>query len=468
MSQFSSAISESIKFRNSQGVEARGTILKISRNQIIFETYNPYAIVQLSEVLEDIEILRSGKNFSIGKAVVSGLINTGLILVISATLVDSFARDSEVVDFTNIDEIFGKFIFDWQQSDEKIPDGFRLSVNKMNSFLTETSRWVENTNINNNKTKNLNFENEIVDKMAISFLPKLSELLGNFENEAAKIENFPDKISKEICKLYSQRELHPLMMQSPFFNRCLCKPLGYAGDYEMVNMMLRDPHEGEVIYSKLINIFLLGRGPAEAHRNRIDILFEKIKETALKAYKEGRKAKIFNFACGPAIEVQRFIELEELSENCEFNLLDFSKPTLDYTENAIEKSKQKSGRKVEVKYIHKSAHEALKEATKINLSKSDENNNFDLVYCAGLFDYLSDKVCSKLLELFFFQLKPGGNLLATNVHINQPTKALMEYLMEWYLTYRDEKGFLKLINAKNKKVYADKTGWNIFLDVYKS
>ena len=40
---------------------------------------------------------------------------------------------------------------------------------------------------------------------------------------------------------YLRRHLHPLLLCSPFAYRTYQKPLGYAGDYEMVNMIVRDP-----------------------------------------------------------------------------------------------------------------------------------------------------------------------------------------------------------------------------------
>ncbi len=63
---------------------------------------------------------------------------------------------------------------------------------------------------------------------------------------------------------------------------------------------------------------------------------------------------------------------------------------------------------------------------------------FDLVYCAGLFDYLSDKVCSRLLQYFAARTNPGGTVLVTNVHSSNPQKISMEHLLEWHLIYRDE------------------------------
>ncbi len=41
-----------------------------------------------------------------------------------------------------------------------------------------------------------------------------------------------------VHQAFGKRHLHPLILGSPFVYRTLQKPLGYAGDYEMVNMMM--------------------------------------------------------------------------------------------------------------------------------------------------------------------------------------------------------------------------------------
>ena len=58
-------------------------------------------------------------------------------------------------------------------------------------------------------------------------------------------------------------------MASPFMHRIFAKPLGYAGDYEMVNMILRDPCEGSSLFAKLLNVFILSQVPAVADRKSV-------------------------------------------------------------------------------------------------------------------------------------------------------------------------------------------------------
>ncbi len=72
------------------------------------------------------------------------------------------------------------------------------------------------------------------------------------------------------------------------------------------------------------------------------------------------------------------------------------------------------------------------------------SKKYDLVYCAGLFDYLSDRICRRLLEIFYDMLAPGGLLIATNVHPSNDWRNWMEYLAEWHLVYRDEEQFLHI------------------------
>jgi extracellular factor (EF) 3-hydroxypalmitic acid methyl ester biosynthesis protein len=99
----------------------------------------------------------------------------------------------------------------------------------------------------------------------------------------------------------------------------------------------------------------------------------------------------------------------------------------------------------------------------------EEFANYDVVYCAGLFDYLSQRVCKRLVELFCTMIRPGGIVIVTNVAQSNPRKAWMEYVMEWNLIYRDETEMADLVpdglNLKGTKIEADSTGVNLFLEI---
>lgn len=61
---------------------------------------------------------------------------------------------------------------------------------------------------------------------------------------------------------------------------------------------------------------------------------------------------------------------------------------------------------------------------------------FDLIYAAGLYDYLKMPTAQKLTSTLFQMLRPGGALLVANYLPTLPNIGYMECYMDWYLTYR--------------------------------
>ncbi len=85
--------------------------------------------------------------------------------------------------------------------------------------------------------------------------------------------------------------------------------------------------------------------------------------------------------------------------------------------------------------------------------------------------FLLQRVCKRLMELFFRLVKPGGLVVVTNVSVGNPIRLCMEYLLEWNLIYRDEKGMNDLVPVSGgiaeTELKSDKTGVNYFLEVRK-
>ncbi len=266
-----------------------------------------------------------------------------------------------------------------------------------------------------------------------------------------------------------RRQFHPLLLCAPFAYRAFSKPLGYAGDYEMVNMMLRNPYEGSSLYAKMLNKTFLGIDPVVAHRNRIKYLHKMLHDESKRCAEKGRRTKVLNLGCGPAVEVQRFIKHNEISEQCDLTLVDFNSETLEYAGKTLEDIRSKQGRKTGIQMIKRSVHQLLKQA-----SQGDDEmewGSYDVVYCAGLFDYLSQKVCKRLVELFSKLLKPDGLVVVTNVAATNPWRGCMEYVLEWNLVYRSDWEMLDLIPLDGTVMHSDlkrdETGVNLFLELRK-
>jgi len=272
-----------------------------------------------------------------------------------------------------------------------------------------------------------------------------------------------------VHRSYIKRQIHPLILCSPFVYRTFQKPLGYAGDYEMVSMMLRNPYEGSTMFAKMLNRIFLETAPVIAHRNRIGYLIGGLKEETERVVAGGKKVRIFNLGCGPAQEIQHFMATEPISDEAEFTLVDFNDETLEHVTQALETVRASHSRQTKLSFVKKSVHQILKDSTRPGAGF--EVGGYDVVYCAGLFDYLSDRICRRLLEVFYDLVAPGGLLIATNVDRSNPSRNYMEYVVEWHLVYRNAEEFMKLAPAKSKPetcaVKTDATGVNIFLEVRK-
>lgn len=455
-----------ITCRNSQGTELTANLLRIKRYSVVFEVYNPYSILQLSEVLSDFRIMASRRLLYHGKAVVSNLLNTGIVLVCEATLDEGWVEVDFLSSVNGEGDIrgqFASFMTEWKSANQ-VQDPFKLVVADMANLLNGVQHWLTGVDVGIRTTvtrRRDELEKEIFAKVQERVVEEVLPSMERFEIVAAEV----GEAEAAVHKSYVRRELHPIVLCSPFLYRTYTKPLGYAGDYEMVNMMLRNPYEGSSAFAKLLNFSLLNTEPVVAHRNRIDYLIDLlIRETRRRVGRS--KTRVFNLACGPAVEIQRFLREHDESDLVEIDLLDFNAETLEYTRERIQEAKMAGGKETAVRYFQRSVHQLLRSAA---AGGEEEFTGYDVVYCAGLFDYLSQRVCKKLVELFCTMVKPGGIVVVTNVAASNPRKAWMEYLMEWNLIYRDNDEMLDLvpegIPVKYTDIQADTTGVNLFLEI---
>jgi extracellular factor (EF) 3-hydroxypalmitic acid methyl ester biosynthesis protein len=467
MEQTLSGIDSIVMFRNSQGRDGRGTLLHITRSNVVFEVYNPYSIVQISEVMQTVKIVRGERRIYQGRAMVNNIVTTGLMTIVSASLIDAWSDLEGLTPGKGLQFETERFVHDWRAGHQLSPE-YQLIVSTIRGFLGELSRWLEEAEAGM-------LEPDIQDEQAVSLAeafyrdiqspvaPEVEDLFIRFEQEASRVPE--DQVMAH--KAFARRELHPLTMCSPFVHRSYTKPLGYAGDFEMVNMMLGESAtRAASTYARIVDAFHIQTAAPEAHRNRIDMLEKRLDAEAKRVHQLERPFSVLNVGCGPAVEVQRFIRQNAISAFADLSLMDFNDETLKHAETKVREAMATSGHQPVLRIVHKSIDDLLKESHRQETAPA---TTYDMVYCAGLFDYFSDRVCRQLLSRFYAWTRPGGLVSATNVHSHNPNRHLMEHILEWHLVYRDEMGFSKLAPAGSQpSVESDPTGVNIFLDLRKA
>lgn len=454
--------------QTSQGAEIHATPIRLTRFLVVFELYNPSLVLRTSEVLSGFKIVVDDHVIYNGRAVVSSLVNTGAVLICEATLEDAWLESEffQPGDWRNrLREDFTRYMAASQKL-FKISPEFKVAVADLQMMMMDLRLWLEQLElwVRSQPTGNrLEFERDAILSVEAPIVKTALQVLERFEAAARKVE--PDLRAAHMH--YMKRQIHPLVLCSPFIYRSFCKPLGYAGDYEMVNMMVRDPYEGGSVFAKIANRIFLSTPPVEAHRNRLTYLTQMIRNETLRVFAAKRQPRIFNLGCGPAIELQDFQAQYDIGQQTDFTLVDFNQETLTYASGRLNEIQKKSNGSSRYQVIKKGVNQLIKEATRVQ----SEAARFDMVYCAGLFDYFPDNLCKKLMNIFYDMLAPGGLLVVTNVSDQNPSRNWMEYVLDWNLIYRSapQLAVLRPESAQPDQatVCSVGTGVNISLEVRK-
>ena len=426
-----------VTFRSAQGGEFQGKLLRLGRFDAAVEVYSPAGTLRLSEALERFRIALHGHAVYNGRAVVTNLIALGSALVCEVAIEDGSLDLGVMARFSDgagLRRSFEDFMSNCGRNFRILPE-FKVAMADMQTFFIDLRIWLDQVELgvfSRPESDRGPMEREILAGLQSAVLPAVAPVLERFEQIANTVE--PDL--RAAHRAYMKRQIHPVVLCSPFLFRTFHKPLGYAGDYEMVNMMVRDPFEGGSMFAKMVNRIFLDTPPVVAHRNRIAYLTDCLVRETARAAAHRKLLRVFNLGCGPAREVRDFLRDCDAANHADFTLLDFSEEALDHTSRALTEQKAASRRTTPIRTLRRSAQQVLKDAGLPGASGA-----YDMIYCAGLFDYLNDAVCKRLMNYFYEMLAPGGLLLGTNVSSINPSNNWMEYVLDWFLVYRGAEAF---------------------------
>ncbi|MDZ4660636.1 MAG: methyltransferase domain-containing protein [Pseudomonadota bacterium] len=265
-----------------------------------------------------------------------------------------------------------------------------------------------------------------------------------------------DEIQKSASFKFFRENMRKLIYEAPFANRVYSKPLGYAGDYEMMNLIYRSEVIGESLFAKCLHYYLVNEPSAVAVKNRADYLQDKI--VNIIKTNSTKDLKILSVACGPAMEIQKIInENSDLlaNKNISIHLLDQDESALKFTQRTLRNLANKHSLKIDIRMVHS----AIK-----NVITRGLDEKYDLIYSAGLFDYLTDPVAQMAGSSLFKSLKKGGELIIGNFNTGNPNKFIMAIALDWHLIYRSieqMKGLFSHLEGTST-VEHEGTGINLF------
>jgi SAM-dependent methyltransferase len=226
-------------------------------------------------------------------------------------------------------------------------------------------------------------------------------------------------VIEHVCR---RHPLHALLAQDPFTARARSKPRGYAGDAVMIDYIYSGLPASEVDAVSELGRAIMSTTTSTASgrsvRERRRLLSSRIDACAQRT----RKPTIFAVACGHLRELSECAALHERGLGA-VRALDQDRESLDEVTRTF-------GGFPEVIPVAGSVRDLLRRTVEVPAS--------DLVYAAGLYDYLPDGVAMALTQRLFDLVAPGGELLIGNFVPDFPGVAYMEAFMDWALLTRSE------------------------------
>ena len=280
-----------------------------------------------------------------------------------------------------------------------------------------------------------------------------------------------DEETREIARIYAARELMPLLLPCPMHRRAYEKPRGYAGDYRLMTLYFSEDLEGDTLYAKFLHYvaqhYSLGRTVIERVRS--------MKLAVQETLSADRPVRVLSLASGPALEIQHLLrESGGFAHRPELLFVDQDQEALAHAHDSLTRVLLDRGlaeNQPSLTFLHFSVRQILKPETTGEVELLQRKlSDLDLIYSAGLFDYLDDRLCRALLAQLYAMLAPGGRLFIGNLERVPDTSWIMEYALTWLLVYREEETMLSFAAdlqpaPASARVVRDATGHCLFLEV---
>lgn len=450
-------------FEHRDNPNAEGEVVDFSGEGVAVAVDAGATLFLSGDPIRRLRIYHEGDTFYDGEAVVRSVRDAGGKTVLGLSFQNAFMDMGKVYHLDlrlDLKDRFGRF-FASIDALERIDDAFKAWVADT-QFMLESLRQIlaqEEESIRDvDLLTRAAAEREAVDLVSAAFasqlnrkVAELNELVGGLDEDA-----------HQLHRSYFQRHLNPFFLEAPFMGRASRKPLRYAGDYEVMNMIYRDHREGPTLFARVLNVFACKLTAAQACVTRAELMTSRLAE--LLPSRPG--ARVASFGCGPAQEIRDLIEKHPEIDDYLVTLLDLEPNAIRFCEKLLLAQLREQKSRVQVRFIHESVGQLTRKA---HLDRVLDTQ--DVILSVGLFDYFSDRMFEEMASRLYELLRPGGHLFIGNMSPENDSRFFMEYMAEWFLHYRTEEQLLALVAGlpaeAKRTVEVERLGANFFLHIVK-
>ena len=256
----------------------------------------------------------------------------------------------------------------------------------------------------------------------------------------------------DLSTFQSHCKAHPLselLLLDPYSRRAIDKPRGYAGDAVMLDYIYRPDTSSLEGMASIIHRATTTLPNAKSVLWRRDYLANLIfsRMTTVDT------ARVLTIASGHMRELDVLRELTTKT-NVEFTALD-----------------QDSDSIFEAKSTYNEFNIIGKCRSFASLIRNkNSKKKFDLIYSAGLLDYLPQATAVSLVKAMFARLLPGGVLSVGNFARDSHGRGFMAGFMDWCLIYRNEEDMIALAQVACPgvpfRIFRDQPRNVVYLEIF--
>lgn len=300
-------------------------------------------------------------------------------------------------------------------------------------------------------------------KLDAGYLPTLMELLGDLisaggpkPEDYAELNRSIRKVGDDIRGGVVTEELVGRLIaevtekhfEGTLQHAARSKPHGYSGDFQIIDSIycLSTAVNPKL---RLWDLFFHSQSAPCAVRNRKNYFHQVL--SALPVSVDGTRHRVLNVGSGPARDLREWFTSER-PQKLFFDCVDMDAKAIQYASNLCRPYLQ------HVEFYHENALRYV------------PSRGYDVVWSAGLFDYVNDKVFVRLLKALLGVVKPGGELVIGNFSTFNPSRDYMEIFGDWHLAHRSREQLLALAERagaeiQNCSVHWEAEGVNLFLHI---
>ncbi|MGE5235417.1 MAG: hypothetical protein ACM3O7_03590 [Acidobacteriota bacterium] len=287
---------------------------------------------------------------------------------------------------------------------------------------------------------------EAIAALAERALTALRDPWADIQREASRaaLECLEDRDVLIASKHLTETLVTPVMMPCPIVTRSYGKPLGYAGDYQIMLYYYADALEGDSVFAQVFHKFGCEHPLSAGVRTRkayvIDLMAREHERLLASGDPAATVFRVTSLGCGPAREVSEYVERSQpWPGRVLWTLIDQEDQALSIAYRECQRNILSRKANASLACLNLSFVQMLRDPSLVPV---DQRQHF--IFSTGLVDYLRESTAQLLVRALYDRLEPGGLLALGNGIGPNEWFWTPEFIVDWTLLYRSREDMLRL------------------------